>query len=118
MAIHQTTSQSDHESRYHYDNTLCGTGYAQLDTMADAWYKGAWCNPATLSIVLYAEGDLTEYQTDTTEEFCSMLRDYDRYYSDQCGYRWGARIDPGLDNGLTQAFINLGLSDLLYPCYR
>lgn len=44
------------EARYAFDETL--TGWAQIDTAADAWYFGSWTEPMSRQILCYAEGDV------------------------------------------------------------
>lgn len=100
--------------RYHFDFGRCSyeNGFAQIDTRQDASYYGQWCNPTTLTIVSYMEGDVTISQAESAEEFCAALRETDRW-TQKAGYG-NARIDPGLDPAMKAAFESLGLGDLLH----
>jgi len=60
-------------SRYQFDNTLLDEGYHQRDSEQDTWYFGTWFNPAKLTLVEYAEGDLTIIKFDDVDEFVGWV---------------------------------------------
>jgi hypothetical protein len=101
--------------RYHFDFGPCSyaNGFYQIDTDQDAWYFGQWANPATRTTVSFTEGDVTECQYDTDEEFtAAILANADWHQKN--GYAFG--IDPGISGN--QAFVArwtaLGLAHLLH----
>ncbi len=94
--------------RYHFDLGPCsaGKGFAQIDTEQDASYFGNWCNPFTLTIVSFAEGDISEAKCDTVEEFLTELREMDSFYS-----RFG--IDPSFNEELRGRLEQIGAGRFL-----
>ena len=100
--------------RYSFDCGPCApaNGFAQVDTKQDASYFGAWCAPATRTIVNFSEGDVTTTVCETDAEFAGQLRELARWNAEQ-GYG-PMKIDPGRDDGLRQAFERLGVADLLH----
>ena len=100
--------------RYSYDFGPCAyaNGFAQIDTRQDAWYFGTWCAPTTRTIVNFCEGDVTTTVCETIAEFTAQLRELARW-NDEQGYG-PMKIDPGLDDRMSQAFENLGIADLLH----
>ncbi|MCL5779200.1 hypothetical protein M1105_19745 [Limibaculum sp. FT325] len=100
--------------RYRYDFDLCAPskGWAQVDTAQDAAWFGTWASPAERMIVNYAEGDVTRQICETDAEFAAVLRELDRWNREK-GYG-PARIDPGLRPELAEAFMRLGLLDMLH----
>ena len=63
--------------RYRFDFGYCAPfkGWKQYDTTQDAWYFGCWVNIKELSVVTYAEGDVTVKLLDNEE---SMKKELDR----------------------------------------
>lgn len=100
--------------RYHFDFGECSyeKGFAQIDTDQDAPWFGQWCSPSALLIVSYAEGDLTIRSCADSAEFAEALRALSRWEAEQG--RSPARIDPGLQPAMREAFEALGLADLLH----
>jgi len=100
--------------RYLFDFKRCtyDKGFAQVDSPQDASYYGTWANPTTLQIVSYCEGDVCEKTAATPQEFCDELRAIDAWNVEhQNGH---ARIDPGFGETMKQAFIDVGLADMLH----
>jgi hypothetical protein len=108
----QTTREFCPANRYVYDFGPCSIqrGWAQIDTDQDASYYGNWCNPKTLEIFAYVEGDTTHHQCETGEEFAAEIRSMNEWHISQ-GYR-PVQIDPGLSPDMQAAFDALGLRDL------
>jgi len=100
--------------RYRYDFGPCSYehGFAQIDTAQDASYFGTWANPSTLVIFSYCEGDTTHTQCESVEEFAAELRSIDAWNVEN-GHG-PARIDPGLNPAMKEAFERIGLADLLH----
>ena len=100
--------------RYSFDFGACSyaNGFAQIDTKQDASYLGAWCSLATRTIISFCEGDVTTTVCETDAEFAEQLRELARWNA-EAGYG-PMKIDPGLSDGLRQAFENLGVADLLH----
>ena len=96
--------------RYSFDFGPCSSanGFAQIDTKQDAPYFGGWCAPATRTIVNFSEGDLTTTVCETDAEFADHLRELAKWNA-EAGYG-PMKIDPGRDEGLRQAFENLGIA--------
>jgi len=107
----QITRDHIDADRYHFDAGLCSfkRGFAQVDTGQDAWYFGTWANPTTLTVVSYAEGDVTIEQADTPQEFGDALRAVKRW-NDVNGYSFG--IDTMCQAEIREGFQALGLADL------
>jgi hypothetical protein len=95
-------------TRYDFDFGECAyaLGWAQVDTNQDASYFGFWCNPETLEIVEFAEGDLTRKKCDGPIEFGNEIDDF-------CA-AWDGRIDPGLGETVAIKFRKLGMGHLLH----
>lgn len=95
-------------TRYDFDFGECAyaLGWAQVDTNQDASYFGVWCNPETLEIVEFAEGDITRKKCDGPIEFGNEIDDF-------CA-AWDGRIDPGLGETLAIKFRKLGMGHLLH----
>lgn len=115
----KVTSLHEHSSRYTFDMGLCSVknGYAQVDSGQDAWYYGTWANPTERKIVCYCEGDIDITECDTDEEFYGAMRRLVEWnimhgFSLRNGKVIG--IDPGFSNTLKQAFVDVGLGDLLH----
>ena len=112
MAIHRTESFHNDIDRYSVERSLYvftkSSTWAQVDTDQDAWYYGNWANPATFSIVTYAEGDLVVLRCDTAEEFCSELNVMATWHATQDSY---LRIDPKDQH--EPLWLELGLGHLL-----
>lgn len=100
--------------RYVYDMNYCTTsnGFAQIDTEQDASYFGTWCNPSKRVLFSYCEGDTCLTECDTDDEFIAEVRAIDEWNREMGFKKIG--IDPGFCDDLKQAFVNLGLSDLLH----
>jgi hypothetical protein len=100
--------------RYVYDFGLCSyeKGWAQVDTAQDALYFGTWANPTCLMIFSYCEGDTALKEALSPEEFAAELREIDTWNRVH-GYG-PARIDPGYDPAMKEAFEGMGLGDLLH----
>ena len=100
--------------RYRYDFGICSParGWAQVDTVQDASWFGTWASPAERTILNYAEGDVTRQVCESDAEFAQAMRDLDRWNRDH-GYG-PAKIDPGINPDLTEAFTRLGLQDMLH----
>jgi hypothetical protein len=100
--------------RYLYDFGLCSyaNGWAQVDTAQDASYFGTWANPTRLLILNYCEGDTTLKEAGSPGEFATELREVD-VWNRAHGYS-PARIDPGFDPAMREAFEGLGLADMLH----
>lgn len=108
------TRQFAPADRYLYDFGACSyaNGFAQIDTAQDAAYFGTWANPTTLVIFTYCEGDTTHQQCDSIEEFVAELRRIDSWNIENG--LGPARVDPGLDPAMKDAFQQIGLADLLH----
>jgi len=100
-------------NRYRLDFGPChfNQGYAQVDTTEDAWYYGTWANPTTLTIVVYAEGDLIIHECESEDEFFSWLTDFAK---NEC-FRG---IDPMCQPDIEERFKAIGLGSLLHPFSR
>ena len=100
--------------RYSFDVGACSyaNGFAQIDTRQDGAHFGTWGAPATRTIVNFCEGDVTTTVCETDAEFAEQLRELARWNA-EAGYG-PMKIDPGFDDGLRQAFENLGVADLLH----
>lgn len=101
-------------SRYPFDFTHCSTkiGWAQVDTQSDASYYGNWANPTELKTFCYCEGDTTLVECETPEEFIQQLRELEEF--EVKSDRKPPKIDPGFNEELKQAFIDMGLEDMLH----
>ena len=55
--------------RYILDFGACSSknGFAQIDTDQDASYFGMWCNPVSLRLVSFCEGDFTIIDFDNVD---------------------------------------------------
>ena len=102
------------EERYAFDFDICSRakGYAQVDTGQDAWYFGTWAHPTRLIIVTYMEGDIRIQHADTPDEFVAEIRKI-HDWNEKHGHGFKG-IDPLMDKGIKDAFIELGLADLLH----
>jgi hypothetical protein len=100
--------------RYVYDFGPCSSknGFAQIDTKQDASYFGTWCSPSKRAVVSYCEGDVTTQICASDEEFVGLLREIARW-NDEQGHG-PARIDPGFAPELKEAFVAIGLGDMLH----
>lgn len=67
--------------RYTYDFGVCSAskGWAQIDTSSDAHYFGMWCNPSSLQVFIYCEGDTTLVQLDSAVDFVDYLHQLKMY---------------------------------------
>ena len=110
-------SDDEVENRYSFDFEYCSSkrGWAQLDTVHDASYYGAWANIDELLIVTYIEGDITIIQCDTLNEFREQLYSMNEYEI-KGGNR--LRIDPGLSLDTSLKYHKAGLGDLLHESYQ
>ena len=81
----------------------------QLATRNDAWYYGNWANPATHTLISFAEGDLTESRCCCEIEFAAELRRVAEWYDER--KEW-IGIDT-LNPERIAAFERLGLGDLI-----
>lgn len=109
----KVTRDFEPADRYVYDTGLCSTanGFAQVDTKQDAWYYGTWASPTRFAIVTYCEGDVTLQQAENAEEFVRAMRELVEWADKMVG---PLRIDPGFNAELKEAFVALGLGDLLH----
>lgn len=100
--------------RYVYDFGLCSTknGFAQFDTGQDASYYGTWANPHKLAIVCYCEGDVTATMCDNVAEFVSEMNKL-KEWNEESGNGFKG-IDPGFNEELKAAFVEMGLGGLLH----
>lgn len=111
MKLHRSFEST---TRYSFDTKECSyrNGWAQIDTLSDAWYYGQWCNPQELKIVSYAEGDITVTECESEEEFVEQLLEIKSWHN---GSGWTFRgIDPGLNPDLKEKFVEIGAGDLLH----
>lgn len=110
------TTRGFHENgdRYFYDFDKCShhKGWAQIDTEQDASYYGQWAHPTELKYFSYCEGDTTSIECETPEEFVELMRSLEKFEVDQ--ERKPAKIDPMCVEGIEEAFIALGLTDMLH----
>jgi hypothetical protein len=92
--------------RYKYDFDKCSfkKGWAQIDTSQDASYYGKWCNPTTLEIFSFVEGDCTSSTCENVEEFVQELEDFKKFDNSM-------RIDAYKNE---HKFKELGLAHLLH----
>lgn len=97
-------------SRYKYDFGECSfsKGWAQIDTSQDAGYYGNWCNPYTLEIMSYVEGDCTLTTCENVEEFVQELENMKNWHNDMA---FSFHIDAYKNE---QKFEELGLSHLFH----
>ena len=80
--------------------------------MRHASYFGTWANPTRLMIFSYCEGDITQKEAASPEEFAAELREIDGWNR---AHGYGpARIDPGPFPAMKAAFEGLGLADMLH----
>lgn len=101
--------------RYHFDWVTCSSskGFAQVDTYQDASYFGTWANPTTRTIICFCEGDLTVQEAETDAEFCEALRAIKTWNTEHGGDGGFKGIDTMCRPEITEAFVALGLQDLL-----
>ena len=100
--------------RYVFDFDLCSydKGFSQIDTDQDAWYFGTWCNPYTLIIISYTEGDIVKTECENEEEFKKELKDIKEWnVNNGCIFKG---IDPGLNLDNINKFKKMGLEELLH----
>ena len=97
--------------RYDLDFGACHfkNGYAQLDTDQDAPYFGMWASPYKLQLVTFCEGDLCVQTAGSDTEFAELIRNVAKWHGD--GFKG---IDCMYDEGITDLFRVLGLSDLTH----
>jgi len=71
-------------SRYKFDFGMCSCkkGWAQIDTAQDAHYFGMWCNPATLKVFSYVEGDTYLTECKNVKEFKDELLKIKNFYKE------------------------------------
>jgi len=108
--------------RYFFDTEkcVCEQGWSQVDSQQDAWYFGQWADPFALKYVTFAEGDVTEQQCETKEEFISLIERVAQWHKDNDGDGFSSfGIDPGWPGKPhTEAAIarwtELGFKDLLH----
>ena len=108
-----TRSFDGQTDRYAFDFGVCSfkLGFAQVDTKEDASYFGNWAKPFSITIVSYAEGDITITDCDTDEEFVSELRSMQECFA---GLEYGMHIDGMCVPKIIDRFTQLGLADLLH----
>lgn len=101
--------------RYDIDWNLCNKQlkYAQIDSSQDASYYGNWCSPGALTLIHFAEGDITIKKADTKEEFTTAIKNFVKWNND-AGYG-PTHIDPGPHKDIAQALLDLGLGTLFHP---
>jgi hypothetical protein len=94
--------------RYHFDLGPCsiGKGFAHIDTEEDASNFGNWCNPFTLTMVCFAEGDISEAKCDTVEEFLTELSEMASFYC-------RLSIDTGVNEELRARLEQIGAGGFL-----
>jgi hypothetical protein len=112
---HMITTERRHDAeRYYYDFGPCsaGNGYAQIYSSQDAWYYGNWCNPITMTIVNFCQGEVYTRQAETVKEFVDAIRELKSWY-ERVGHEFRG-IDAMSDTGLIAEFQKLGLGDLLH----
>ena len=100
--------------RYSFDCGPCSLAksFAQIDTRQDFVGFGTWCSPTARTIVNFCEGDVTTTVCESDAEFVGQLRELASWHAER-GYG-PMKIDPGRDDGLRQAFEQLGVADLLH----
>lgn len=116
MTTHIKRSHIVGADRYRFDNGQCSyeQGFAQVDTMFDAWYFGIWVNPITGTIVSYMEGDVTVGTTDNDAEFAGVLV---RYLKELDREERPARIDVGVlpvTHPMRDKLVGMGLASYLH----
>jgi hypothetical protein len=104
----------ENSDRYKFDFGLCSAkhGWAQVDTEQDASYFGTWANPKSLKVFSYCEGDTTLQNCETAEEFAECLREIEKFEIDSG--RKPARIDCMLSDEIKEAFLLVGLEDMIH----
>lgn len=109
-----TQGFDENGDRYCYDFGPCSAkaGWGQIDTEQDASYYGMWANPTTLKIFTYCEGDTTLRECSSPAEFAEHLREIEQF--EIASGRKPARIDPMLNDEIKQAFIEIGLENMLH----
>ena len=110
----ETTREFHPADRYLYDFGICSikNGFAQVDTSQDASYFGTWADPIRLIIFSYLEGDCITQTFQRQEDFAREIRNIKRFNNEN-GFRF-IGIDPGFNETLKVAFVNIGLRDLLH----
>lgn len=109
----KTTVEHVSGNRYQFDSLLqAKNGWAQIDTKEDAPWYGNWSNPVAMKVVHFVEGDLSAYEFETPEEFVQHLRGF-ADACDRLGYG-PMKIDHMCQEGIINAFRELGLADLLH----
>ena len=113
MAI-KTERSFNSADRYYYDFGPCSyeKGFAQIDSRQDASYFGNWCNPDSLVLVSYAEGDVAITTCDTDAEFITAMRQTEAAYLRVDGKP--CKVDPGFGDAMKARFEALGLGDMLH----
>lgn len=100
-------------SRYQFDHALIDQGYSQLDSRQDAWYFGTWFNPQTLSLVEYAEGDVTGITFESTEEFISWATER----QESMGYLhiddWDRNWAPKIERSELEIYMSYARNDTI-----
>ena len=99
--------------RYSFDfgSYTTANGFTQIDTRQDASYF-TWWSPATRTIINFCEGDVTTTVCETDAKFTEQLRELARWNAE--GGYGPMKIDPGFSDALRQAFVKLGVADLLH----
>jgi len=115
--VFDEVDQPEISDRYCFDFEYCSraNGWAQLDTVNDAWYYGKWANIDRLLIVSYTEGDIRIVQCDNLEEFKEELYVMNEY---EVRNNNRLKIDPGLSLDESLKYHKAGLSDLLHEPYQ
>lgn len=100
--------------RYQFDFSECSydKGWCQIDTEQDAPYYGNWCNPITLEITTFCEGDITRQQAESVAEFVEAI-DGIATWNDENGWK-PIRIGPGSDIEMKAKLLGLGLGKYLH----
>ena len=99
--------------RYKFD---CGLPrhFAQVDTSEDASYYGNWASAEALTLISYAEGDVTTTVCTTKEEFVGELNKFQEFCN-RVGYAFKG-IDPGWihTDQILQPWRDCGLAHLIH----
>jgi hypothetical protein len=114
MPVKITRNHRSDYDRYSFDFGCCSAehGWAQVDSDQDAAYYGVWAQPTELKMFSFAEGDLCLKEAETREEFVAEMRAFAAFEIEQG--RQAPRIDPGLRPEIHDAFVALGLGDMLH----
>lgn len=72
-------------SRHAFDfSGALSHGWHQCDTRQDAHYYGNWCNPRTLQMVSYTEGDIVLITCETWGRFLVEIKDWIEFQHKWC----------------------------------